>query len=787
MVAGVTSKNVHTNPKPPYEDREGKQALKKSLPHFEKIIQHGPYPGQPVAWPTQKRPERKWIYRLENEAGQAVYLKAAKENAEVGAAEKLAMKVGQHFQCFASLFSPAHLLKQPLTVPHDSTESTLYGLLQNEASGKTLYRWMKDDKSEASQIPAIELARIAFAIYIMGMNDANLENLIIDVYKDGQTDTKEWVFKLIDNERCLSPSNQVVHWGLPYPFFRCGLLELPQTDRILNDKEIGQLRKWINEIQEDLPRLGTYLSKREEQLSSEGKKKLPNTFNRKMAWKALVERVEQLHMACQSSEQLSLRQLFCKANRDYQFHVGLLFACKCVRQKAKPNDSWNSQVKIGEAFSQSGYYNLKQMIETLSFHGDVKKIKEWAFDSSLSLSDYFTHIEKLVMDSDGKRTEENAQSAQELLLDIYQKAVPETLGLTDKANRINHMELFFFFLTRENFPCGGQTSDQIKALFAKSDRLTYACIRLLPEELLFLVFKDVLGKVHFLELDCISRPGFVKTLHKNEILETERYYTAAELSLACQKWPQVQKEKCKQELCGMLQKEGYVLVQNLHQSDKTFVIKENETGYPFFFLSDHKAHKYGLYDLYETKKREEIERKREEIARSYGFQLRKTHFNTLFSSPVDAQNFNEFAKIVKNDLSKPHRLAKYHKLGMECLGFDESFCKIDLIDSAEKFLVSEQKNTFLQNGEFYSAEFIHKALVFETIRTHLDAYIPGNWSIDVDWNIFIHIPNQTESFVQIDYWSRPGYFLPVPYGEYPSPFNQWLSLYDFLVELGHRF
>lgn len=565
-------------PKPPYEDKEGKQKFRASKEEYLKILDLGPFP-QPICWPSAAYPSKRWVYKLEAEGSEPVYYKMVKNAVSDGVLEKLALKFAQHFGLFAELV--------PYVYRDKVTRNQNNGLLQNQAYGKSLLEMKTHYSDKYTRIPILTLAKGALCCAVLGTNDANGENIFID---ERSGNPEQWQVKLIDNERFLSPSNEVIYWGnKPFPFFRCSLLGAPQAGAILSDQERATIHAWLVEIKDSLPELKTYLDS--ERVQQTKIAKIQKGFDLKISWDALEERVKQLLASSASESPKSLRQLLCDANRAYQFHVGLLFAkyCHAFKSKQESSNPWDKEeFYINKAFIDSGMASLPSIMEEIGPYCDVNQIKELALDTKMPLSEFFTKIQGLMVSTP---CAEYGQASQKFLHESLKKAVYDATGKNDQLTRENHANLILDLIKAEGLPSVTyKTLDEVRTFENQMQPLGYACIGVSGDfPSLFIGYKNFDSTLGGVELDYWSRTGFVKIIGKSEMLNEGEFYTVAEVAARLKKWFHEQTTHYETELCQWLEEEGYQPGTSPADTDKplkTYVVIKNGSDCPYVTLFD---------------------------------------------------------------------------------------------------------------------------------------------------------------------------------------------------------
>lgn len=484
--------------KPPFADQAQKKKFKeKALLHLRDLNDSRNL--SQISAPRNRGDFKRWVFDVREQ----VIFKAIQEASD-GILEKLLLKIAQHFSLFADTIPLIYRIKEKVF--------DYFGFIQEKVSAPSLN---KLTPGKRNQIPQLVLAKGVLENYVLGMQDANWGNVVID----GDPQRPEtWNVKFIDNVRSLAPSDDLI-WFIQgkrfftQPALRFGLLGVPKTKEPMTEEECKQIRKWIETMEQELPALKTYLeSPKVKQKTTE----VPLRIFPAQIYKNIEERIKKLKQATEALPQFSLRELICKANPAYKRHVGMEAARYFQKLIQTPENTLSVRHKdltpVDFAFGNAGKNTLLNLYETMPKSCNLAKVNEFAQMNQLLLPEYFEKIRSyMAQDCINDRKDDSAY-----FCDSIYRAVPFTADHTlaqAKANLRN------FFLAQMNLkPIDVKETPQIPPLelflVEKADGFHF-------------YFKDSSEKLYSVKLDHTSHLGQVEILNKagpfiqNSILTTK--------------------------------------------------------------------------------------------------------------------------------------------------------------------------------------------------------------------------------------------------------------------------
>lgn len=208
-------------------------------------------------------------------------------------------------------------------------------------------------KSEPFQISREPLITATLASLVLGMYDANAENIIL---------TNDSI-KFIDNTRSLAHSSQYIIWKngeilLPY---RCALLALKGSYEPFSTSERQGIQKRMSD---DINRLKTLSSQTHWQT-----RKLPSQWlNPKEALDAMQERLIRMQQAMNKPQVQSLRDLVFETIPQFRFVAALTYGARML----------NNQYTLMDLFESTGGVVLGKLLDECASKGlDPSAIKKW--------------------------------------------------------------------------------------------------------------------------------------------------------------------------------------------------------------------------------------------------------------------------------------------------------------------------------------------------------------------------------------------------------------------------
>lgn len=509
--------------KPPFADQAAQKAFKAKIPWLEELLTN-PQNILPISTPAHCHEFKRLVCEVKTPNPEdAVVYKSIQARSD-GILEKLVSKVAQHFSLFARINACIYRYKEPI--------ANNYSFIQEKISNPVLGKMTPE---QLSQIPMPVLAKGTLANYILGMQDANSGNVIID----GDLSTPEtWDVKFIDNVRSLITSHDLIWFrqGIRFytqPAFRFGLLGVPETGNKMTLEACDQIRHWIETMEKELPALKTYL---ESPKLHQKMALAPAGTSLELIYKTLEERVRNIKVAANEQPQFSLRELFCKACPAFKRHVGME-AARFMAQKIKfPEESLKGEfpalTPIDNAFATSGKNTLSFLLRNLPKTCNLTEIDRLAEDHSLSLDQYFEKIHSTITQGSVNDTKKDAAYFDD---SIY-RAIPFTGDHSDSQALENLREFFV-----------AQIPNLMQISARDPDRLN----KIPPLELIFVdingfahpfhfYFRDLAGKMHSIQLDFKHHPGQVKILDDAGPFVKGSILTIKELQHQFLVWTQLQ-------------------------------------------------------------------------------------------------------------------------------------------------------------------------------------------------------------------------------------------------------
>lgn len=291
-----------------------------------------------------------------------------------------------------------------------AAREALRGGIQPAQEGKTL------KGLQGNAVSTCEVAEGVLVSLIFGMFDLHSNNIMI---------TKQYEIRFFDNTRSMPNCNGFLNDGAGIiPSYRCALLDLPQSQRVLNNNEIEILQNEVASVKGKMGKLREFLNIPQTKAMLE--KLPPGWMDMTASLDAMELRVAALEAALQNGKVKTAADLVEQCNPDYKFAFALTTLTRRIFDPANFDpDNLHNYV---------GYEAINDYCLNLISNGyDLSEIKQWCDD--LSLNDLVQKVVScdLAALRDPSPSHEKVERNQEIMDGIVKTAVMDLKDVQKKS------------------------------------------------------------------------------------------------------------------------------------------------------------------------------------------------------------------------------------------------------------------------------------------------------------------------------------------------------------------